>query len=71
MSNEFKEIILAQSVGACVFGALSCLLVIVVLELQLRTYEPPKHERITYRIGQVMSSLAIVFCIYWLYTHYA
>ena len=71
MSNEFKEIVLAQSVGACVFGALSCLLFIVVLELQLRIDEPPKHERITYRIGQLMLSLAIVFCIYWLYTHYA
>jgi len=70
MSNEFKEIVLAQSVGACVFGALSCLLFIVVLELQLRIYEPPKCERITYRIVQVMLSLAIVFCIYWLYTHY-
>lgn len=71
MGNEFKEIMLANSVGACVFGALSCLLSIVVLELQLRTYEPPKHERITYRIGQLMLSLAIVFCIYWLFTHYA
>lgn len=71
MSNGFKEMMLANSVGACVFGALSCLLCIVVLELQLRIYEPPKHERITYRIGQVMLSLAIVFCIYWLYTHYA
>ena len=71
MSNEFKEIMLANSVAGCVFGALSCLLFIVVLELQLRTYEPPKHERITYRIGQLMLSLAIVFCIYWLYTHYA
>lgn len=69
MSNEFKEIILANSVAVCVFGALSCLLFIVVFELQLRTYDTPRHEKITYRIGQVMSSLAIVFCIYWLYTH--
>lgn len=71
MSNGFKEIMLANSVGACVYGALSCLLFIIILELQLRIYEPPKCERITYRIVQVMSSLAIVFCIYWLYTHYA
>lgn len=71
MSNGFKEIMLANSVGACVYGALLCLLFIVILELQLQIYEPPKCERITYRIVQVMSSLAIVFCIYWLYTHYA
>lgn len=71
MSNGVKEIMLANSVGACVYGALSCLLFIAILELQLRIYEPPKHERITYRIGQLMLSLTIVFCIYWLYTHYA
>lgn len=71
MSNELKEMMLAQSVGACVYGALSCLLIILILELQLRIYEPQKQERITYRIGQIMLSLAIVFCIYWLYTHYA
>lgn len=50
MSNGFKESMLANSVGACVYGALSCLLFIVILELQLRTYEPEKSERITYRI---------------------
>lgn len=71
MSNGFKEIMLANSVAGCVLGALSSLLFIVILELQLRIYEPTKCERIPYRIVQVMSSLAIVFCIYWLYTHYA
>lgn len=71
MSVEFKEWLLSLGMFGCCFGVLSSLWSILILELHIRTYEPEKAERITYRIVQAMYLFATGFCIYWLFTHYA
>ena len=71
MSVEFREWFSSLGMLGCCFGILISLLLIVIVELHVRIYEPEKAERITYRIVQVMFLLEAGFCIYWLFTQYA
>lgn len=71
MSVEFKEQFSSLGMLGCWFGILASLWLILMVELQLRMYEPEKAERVTYRIVQVVYLFATGFCIYWLFTHYA
>lgn len=71
MSVEFKEWLSPLGVLGCHLGVLITLLLIVIVELHVRIYEPEKAERITYRIVQVVFLFEAGFCIYWLFTHYA
>ena len=70
MSVEVKEWLSSLGMFGCCFGVLSSLWLILILELHIRTYEPEKAERITYRIVQAMYLFSAGFCIYWLFTHY-